>query len=232
MLAVTMARLIAAAPMNNAAIHRCCITGSVSISVMRKTLEANKVRMNETIGEIRPLGLPNKMRPRGFALQLNKPLDEIDWRILAELQADGRLSYNQLARRVNLSAPAVADRVRRLEEAGVIAGYQALVDPRRAGLPITAFIHLRCTLGKCLLKTSTAEDYPEVAEVHKLSGSHCTLLEVRAASLQHFEGLVERIGEHGAIETHIVLSTQYEGRPVAPVDIDRPVSNPIGWPQR
>ena len=64
-----------------------------------------------------------------------RPLDAIDWRILEELQADGRLSYNELGRRVSLSPPAVADRVRRLEDAGVIAGYQARVDPARAGLP-------------------------------------------------------------------------------------------------
>lgn len=163
---------------------------------------------------------------------MDKPLDETDWQILAELQSDGRLSYNQLARRVHLSPPAVADRVRRLEESGVITGYEARVDPRRTGLPLLAFIQLRCALGKCLLKTSMAEDYPEVVEVHKLSGSHCTLLKVRAASLLHFEGLAERIGQHGTIETHIVLSTQYEARSIAPMDIDRPVSNPTGWPQR
>jgi Lrp/AsnC family leucine-responsive transcriptional regulator len=75
---------------------------------------------------------------------------------------------------VNLSSPAVAERVRRLEEAGVIAGYQAVVDPARAGLPLTAFVQMRCSLGSCLLRTSTAEDYPEVTEVHKLSGNFCT----------------------------------------------------------
>ncbi len=165
-----------------------------------------------------------------YRLRMDKALDDLDWRILAELQADGRLSYNQLARRIHLSAPAVADRVRKLEEAGVITGYEARVDPRRTGQPVLAFIQLRCALGHCLLKTSTAEAYPEVVEVHKLSGAHCTLLKVRTASLQHFEGLAERIGEHGTIETHIVLSTQYEARAVVPVDVDRPVSNLSGWP--
>ncbi|MFI6865695.1 Lrp/AsnC family transcriptional regulator [Nocardia sp. NPDC050406] len=162
---------------------------------------------------------------------MNKPLDDTDWRILAELQADGRLSYNELARRVHLSAPAVADRVRRLEDSGVITGYAARVDPRRTGMPVLAFIQLRCALGRCLLKTSTAEDYPEVVEVHKLSGSHCTLLKVRTASLHHFEGLAERIGEHGTIDTHIVLSTQYEARAIVSVDVDRPVTDPTGWPR-
>jgi Lrp/AsnC family leucine-responsive transcriptional regulator len=99
-----------------------------------------------------------------------KKPDAVDWQIIAELQHDGRLSFNQLGRRVNLSPPAVAERVRRLEETGVIVGYQARIDPEKAGLPLTAFVQMRCSLGRCLLKTSTAEEFPEVCEVHKLSG--------------------------------------------------------------
>ena len=79
---------------------------------------------------------------------MDKALDSTDWRILDELQRDGRLSYNQLAKRVNLSSPAVAERVRRLEESGVIAGYQAQVDPAKAGFPLTAFVQMRCTPGR------------------------------------------------------------------------------------
>lgn len=160
-------------------------------------------------------------------------MDNTDWRILGELQRDGRLSYNQLARRVNLSAPAVAERVRRLEQSGVITGYGARVDPARAGLPLTTFIQMRCALGRCLLKTSSAGDYPEVVEVHKLSGNWCSMLKVRVASMQHLEGLFERIGEHGEINTHVVLSTQYEGRPVErPAEEARPVTRSAGWGSR
>ena len=164
------------------------------------------------------------------ALRMDRPLDATDWRILAELQRDGRLSYNQLGRRVSLSSPAVAERVRRLEEAGVIAGYQARVDPAKAGLPLTAFVQMRCSLGSCLLRTSTAADYPEVVEVHKLSGNFCTMLKIRVASMAHLEGLLERIGKHGEINSHVVLSTQYEGRPVEPPPADaRPTTPSAGW---
>jgi Lrp/AsnC family leucine-responsive transcriptional regulator len=159
-----------------------------------------------------------------------KPLDAVDWRLIAELQADGRLSYKELGRRINLSAPAVAERVRRLEETGVLAGYRAVVDARRAGYPILAFVQLQCTLGACLLKTSTAGDYPEIVEVHKLSGAHCTMIKVRAASLAHLEGLFERLGKHGEIRTSVVLSTQYEGRPVEPPVEDFLHATPAeGW---
>lgn len=157
-------------------------------------------------------------------------LDATDWQILAALQADGRLSYNQLGKRVNLSPPAVADRVRRLEETGVIVGYKAEVDPARAGQPLSAFVQMRCTTGRCLLKTTKSEDFPEVLEIHKLSGNSCTMLRVRVVSMPHLEGLFERLGEHGEINTHVVLSTEFEGRPVQPPAVDaRPVTRSKGW---
>ncbi len=161
---------------------------------------------------------------------MDKPLDQTDWRIIAELQRDGRLSYNQLGRRVNLSSPAVAERVRRLEESGVIVGYQARIDPARAGLPLTAFVLMRCALGRCLLKNTTAEDLPEVTEVHKLGASSCSILKVRVANMRHLEGLLERLGEHGENNCHIVLSTQFEGRPISAPDANaRPVAESVGW---
>jgi Lrp/AsnC family leucine-responsive transcriptional regulator len=156
-------------------------------------------------------------------------LDELDWALLRELQADGRLSFNELARRVHLSAPAVAERVRRLEQTGVITGYAAQVDPARAGQPMVAFVQLRCGLGSCLLRTTTADDYPELVEVHKLSGEFCTLLKTRTTSLAHLEGLIERLGTHGDMRTHIVLSTQYEGRPVEPAGPERSATRAVGW---
>ncbi len=156
-------------------------------------------------------------------------LDDLDWRLLEELQADGRLSFNELARRVHLSPPAVAERVRRLGQAGIITGYAATVDPARAGQPLLAFVQLRCSLGSCLLKTTSAADYPELVEIHKLSGEHCTMLKVRATSLAHLEGLIERLGIHGEMRTHIALSTQYDGRPVQRPMPERPVTSSQGW---
>ena len=156
-------------------------------------------------------------------------LDDTDWALLAEVQSDGRLSFNELARRVHLSPPAVAERVRRMEQAGVIAGYTARVDAAAAGQPLLAFVQMRCAPGRCLLKTSGADDFPEIVEIHKLSGEHCTMLKIRAASLAHFEGLIEKVGTHGELRTHIVLSTQYDGRPVQPAPPEREVTRSEGW---
>ena len=147
-----------------------------------------------------------------MASQTQRPLDALDWQILRELQQDARLSYNALARRVGLSAPAVAERVRRLEEAGVIAGYRAEVDPAKVGLPVMAVIQLHCAPGKCLLKTTSAADFPEIIEVLKVSGPYCTVLKVVAASIPHLEQFFERLGQHGELQTSMVWSSALSRR--------------------
>lgn len=167
-----------------------------------------------------------------MTLRTETALDEIDWRILAELQRDGRLSFNELGRRVSLSSPSVAERVRKLESSGVITGYRAVVDPARAGQPVAAFIQMRCDRDRCLLKTSRASDYPEIVEIHKLSGDYCSMLRVRTSSMRHLESFLERIGRHGEMRSSVVLSTQFEGRPVEPIeDAGHEVTPSAGWSQ-
>src|SRR5438874_12065688 len=85
-----------------------------------------------------------------MALQSERSLDPTDWKILRELQKDGRLSYNELGKRVGLSAPATAERVRKLEDAGIITSNGAQVDVAKIGLPMLAFIQLRCFPDRCL----------------------------------------------------------------------------------
>src|SRR5918997_1123143 len=131
-----------------------------------------------TVGVRTPFRFTNA-RSRAVETSRSFDLDDIGGGLLAALRADARLSYNALSKRVHLSPPAVAERVRRLEAAGVISGYRATVDPALAGQPLLTFIQLRCSLGRCLLRTTTAEDLPELVEIHKLSGEHCTLLKVR-----------------------------------------------------
>jgi Lrp/AsnC family transcriptional regulator, leucine-responsive regulatory protein len=153
--------------------------------------------------------------------RLERELDATDWHILRELQADARLSYNQVGRRVGLSSPAVAERIRRLEDAGIITGYHAHIDSVKVGLGLTAFIQMRCALGRCLLKTCQPEDYPEVTEMHKLSGDYCSMLKVRASSMRHLEAIIERLGQHGEMRTSIVLSSPLERRPIAAEQIEQ-----------
>jgi Lrp/AsnC family leucine-responsive transcriptional regulator len=166
-----------------------------------------------------------------MAFRLESSLDGTDWQILRELQQDARLSYNELGRRVNLSAPAAAERVRKLEDKGVITGYAAQIDLAKVGLPLLAFIQLRCDPGKCLLKTSSADKYPEILEIHKLSGAHCTLLKVAVSSMDHLEAFNERLGSHGPLTSNIVTSSPFSSRMIdwesPDVSLDPP-ANP-GW---
>jgi Lrp/AsnC family leucine-responsive transcriptional regulator len=166
-----------------------------------------------------------------MALHLETSLDTTDWQILRELQRDARLSYNELGRRVNLSAPAAAERVRKLEDRGVITGYSAQINQAKIGLPLLAFIQLHCDPGKCLLKTSSADEFPEILEIHKLSGAHCTLLKVAVSSMEHLEAFNERLGSHGPLISNIVTSSPFMSRMIDWEDPDvnlDPPANP-GW---
>jgi Lrp/AsnC family leucine-responsive transcriptional regulator len=166
-----------------------------------------------------------------MAFRLESSLDNTDWQILRELQQNARLSFNELGRRVNLSAPATAERVRKLEDKGVITGYSAQIDPAKVGLPLLAFIQLHCDPGKCLLKTSRAEEYPEILEIHKLSGAHCSLLKVAVSSMEHLEAFNERLGHHGPLISNIVTSSPFTSKMIDWEDPDislDPPTNP-GW---
>lgn len=142
-------------------------------------------------------------------------LDDIDWRILAELQRDGRLSFNELSRRVLLSAPAVADRIRRLESRGVITGYHAHVDPARAGLAVTALVRLQCYGPTCLLRDDTEMRRPEIRQLLRVTGDACCVLLVAVASMEHFEDLIDRLAEHGRPASTMVLSSPVPWREIS-----------------
>ncbi|WP_067965822.1 Lrp/AsnC family transcriptional regulator [Nocardiopsis trehalosi] len=143
-------------------------------------------------------------------------LDALDWRILDELQADGRLSFNELSRRVNLSPPAVADRVRRLRESGVITGYHAHVDPAAAGLPVAALVRMECFGPGCLLRDPAARELPEIRQLHRVTGDACCVLLVAVASMARFEELIDRLAEHGRPSSTTILSSPVPWRPLAP----------------
>jgi Lrp/AsnC family leucine-responsive transcriptional regulator len=142
-------------------------------------------------------------------------LDKTDWRLLAELQRDGRTSYAELARAVAMSASAVAERVRRLEEAGVIAGYRATVDPERVGLTVMAFVRLRYPTGNYRPFHALLDTTPEIVEAHHVTGEDCFVLKVLARSMRHLEEVTGRISGLGAVTTSVVYSSPLSGRAIA-----------------
>ncbi|WP_327237686.1 Lrp/AsnC family transcriptional regulator [Streptomyces sp. NBC_01317] len=133
--------------------------------------------------------------------------DSTDWRILDVLQRDGRASFAELARAVSMSPSAVTERVRRLEEAGVIAGYTAVVDRERLGLPILAYVRLRYPNGNYKPFHDLLERTSEILEAHHVTGDDCFVLKVAARSMSHLEEITGRIGTLGSVTTSVVYSS-------------------------
>ena len=150
-------------------------------------------------------------------------LDAINRRILEELQHDGRIAFAELGRRVDLSAPAVAERVGRLERAGVITGYRAVVDPEKVGAGVSAFILVTQIAGPRGSLEEAFEGMPWVEECHHIAGEESLMLKVRAESTRALEHLIWDIRALESVErtkTVVVLATEFEGRPVAPMATD------------
>lgn len=143
-------------------------------------------------------------------------MDRVDWRILAELQADARLSFNALSRKVNLAAPSVAERVRRLEDSGVIAGYSARVDPQVAGRPVRAVVRMHCYGPTCLLRDPAVAEWPEVRDLYRVTGEDCSVLVVACPDLAAFEALLDRLAAYGQPTSSLVLDAVVTDRPIQP----------------
>jgi Lrp/AsnC family leucine-responsive transcriptional regulator len=143
-------------------------------------------------------------------------VDRVDWHIVAELQADARLSFNELSRRIKLSAPAIADRVRRLEDAGIIAGYHAHVDPDRTGRPVQAVVVMDCYGPTCLLRDPEVAQWPEVRHFYRVTGQGCSVLVVATASMAAFEELIDRLARYGRPSSSMILADHLPWSPVRP----------------
>lgn len=132
-------------------------------------------------------------------------MDRTDWQIVGELQRDGRQSFNELARRISLSAPATIERVRRLQESGVLVGFRAIVDPVAAGRNVRAFVRMQCYGPSCVLRDPAVAAWPEVMSMHRVTGVECSVLMVAVTDMQAFEGLLDRLANYGRPESSMIL---------------------------
>lgn len=156
----------------------------------------------------------SKLREKcSMALENEKLLDETGWHLLHELQQHARLSFSELGQRVGLSSPAVAERVRKMEDAGIITGYHADVNPAKLGFPVMAIIRMTSLAhsgkyaGASSKQVNTlVNQFPEVIESYRASGSDITLMKVIATSVEHLDDVIERLAELGQTTTSIVLS--------------------------
>src|SRR5438128_1096494 len=122
-----------------------------------------------------------------------RPLDGVSWQLLEELQENARLSYSELGRRVGLTAPAVAERMRRMEEAGIISGYRVELNQEKIGRPLLAFIRLATDRANCAqFGAVAARELPEVLECHRVTGGDSYIAKVAVRSVQHLEDMLNR----------------------------------------
>jgi Lrp/AsnC family transcriptional regulator, leucine-responsive regulatory protein len=133
-------------------------------------------------------------------------LDETNIQLLAELQADARLSLAELGRRVGLSSPAVAERVARLEQEGVILGYHAQLDPRALGYALSAVIRAKPGPRQLHLVGEVAKQTPEVVDCRRVTGEDCYVMTVHVRSVEHLEEVIDRFAAHGQTTTSVIQS--------------------------
>jgi Lrp/AsnC family leucine-responsive transcriptional regulator len=151
-----------------------------------------------------------------MAVNLTSSVDSTDRTLLAELQRDGRQSIAELARTVHMSNSAVAERVRRLEEAGIISGYRAVIDPERLGYGILAYLRLRYPSSRYEPLHELLADIPEVVEAHHVTGDDCFIIKVVATSMRHLEQISGRVGTLGSVTTSVSYSSPFPTRAIVP----------------
>jgi Lrp/AsnC family leucine-responsive transcriptional regulator len=146
----------------------------------------------------------------------NGALDEINLRLLAELQTDARISQAELGRRVGLSAPAVAERLTRLERDGTITGYRAEVHPRALGYTLGAVLRMRPAPRQIPAVAEVAKGTPEVVECHRVTGEDCFYMKLHVRSVEHLEEVIDRFTPYGQTTTSIIQSSPVPRRKLEP----------------
>ncbi|GAA3567018.1 Lrp/AsnC family transcriptional regulator [Microlunatus spumicola] len=159
--------------------------------------------------------MPSDSRRTARTTSSSDLLDAANLQILRELQADPRVSMSELARRVRRSPPAVTERVDRLRQAGVIAGWRLEVDAEAVGLPITAYARAKPGPGQLGRLAALAQETPEVTECHRITGDDCFLIKLHVRSMGHLADVLDRFSVHGQLTTSIVVSTPVPLRGVA-----------------
>jgi Lrp/AsnC family leucine-responsive transcriptional regulator len=143
---------------------------------------------------------------------VDKLLDETNLRLLKELQSDPRLTMVELGRRIGMSSPAVTERVRRMEEAGIIRGYHLEINAAALGLPISAYVRVRPNPGQLPKVAELAEQIPEVIECHRVTGEDCFILKVLIPEMEQLDRLLDQFLLYGSTTTSIIQSSPVRPR--------------------
>jgi Lrp/AsnC family leucine-responsive transcriptional regulator len=141
-------------------------------------------------------------------------IDPINRELLKELQRDGRISLAELARRLHISAPTVAERLQRLESAGVIRGYHADVDPSAVGYALGVIVRVRPASRQLHKVAELVRQLPEVVEAHRITGEDCYLIRAHVRDVTHLEELIDQLAIYGQTTTSIIQSSPVPARGV------------------
>ena len=141
-------------------------------------------------------------------------LDAIAWKIIEAMQHNARITFAELGRKVGLSTPAVAERVHRLEEAGVITGYHASIDASKLGVPIRILMRLTIPGGDLQISrtVSAIKELSEIRRCHRITGAESFVIEADVVSIRHMEALIDRLSALGATSTSTILSSPVDRR--------------------
>jgi Lrp/AsnC family transcriptional regulator, leucine-responsive regulatory protein len=139
-------------------------------------------------------------------------IDETDRRIISALSEDGHMSFAEIGRRVNLSAPTVAERVQRLERQGVITGYRAELDPRALGYPLTAIVRVKPAPGQLKRIPELAAGIPQVGECHRITGEDCFFLKVHLRTIEELSELLDQFLAYGETTTSLINASPISRR--------------------
>jgi Lrp/AsnC family leucine-responsive transcriptional regulator len=153
--------------------------------------------------------------------QRENGLDDANLRLIAELQQDARLSFAELGRRVGLSSPAVAERLARLEDTGVITAYRAEVDPRALGFTLGAIVRIRPAPRELHKVAELAQRTPEVVECHRITGEDCYFMKAWVRDVEHLEEVIDQFAIYGQTTTSIMQKS-----PVPPRALSAPAQTP------
>ena len=144
-----------------------------------------------------------------------RELDVTNLRLIEELQEDARLSNAELGRRVGLSAPAVAERLARMQDDGVITGFHAAIDPRALGYALSAILRIRPAPRQLTTVADLARDTPEVVECHRITGDDCFFLKLHVRDVEHLEEVIDAFAFYGQTTTSIMQTSPVPRRAVS-----------------
>ncbi len=158
--------------------------------------------------------MPTNQRSR-WQLADDALLDETNLRLLGELQRDGRISIAELGRRIGLSSPAVAERLKRLETEKVITGYRVEIDPRKVGYSLGVVIRIRPAPRQLAEVAALARSTPEVIECHRVTGDDCYVMTAYVLDVEHLEAIIDAFAAYGQTTSSIMQSSPVPRRSAA-----------------